>query len=70
MFGFLPPSSKDNFLNIGAAIRAILLPVSVPPVNEIALTVFMRDDCGTGFCAEPVNDVQNSVGKIGFDAKF
>src|SRR5690554_5531152 len=36
-FGFFPPSSNDNFLNIGAAVRAICSPVFVPPVNEIAL---------------------------------
>ena len=35
--GFLPPSSNDNFLNIGAAVRAKYSPVFVPPVNEIAL---------------------------------
>ena len=37
MVGFLPPNSKDNFLNIGAARLAMRLPVIVPPVNEIAL---------------------------------
>ena len=37
MEGFLPPSSKDNFLNIGAAIEAICAPALVLPVNEIAL---------------------------------
>src|SRR5438445_3511892 len=37
IFGFLPPSSSDSFLNIGAAVRAISSPVFVPPVNEIAL---------------------------------
>ena len=35
-FGFLPPNSKDNFLNIGAAVRAICSPVAVPPVKLIA----------------------------------
>ena len=34
---FLPPSSKLNFLNIGAAVAATSFPVAVPPVNEIAL---------------------------------
>ena len=34
---FLPPSSNDNFLNIGAAVAATDLPVTVPPVNDIAL---------------------------------
>src|SRR5687768_3656311 len=38
MFGFLPPSSRDSFLNIGAAVLAISSPVFVPPVNDIALT--------------------------------
>src|SRR5687768_1118048 len=38
IFGFLPPSSSESFLNIGAAVRAISSPVFVPPVNEIALT--------------------------------
>ena len=35
--GFLPPNSNDNFLNIGAAVRAMCSPVAVPPVKEIAL---------------------------------
>src|SRR4051812_3612103 len=35
MFGFLPPSSSDNFLNIGAATLEISAPVFVPPVKEI-----------------------------------
>ena len=39
MLGFLPPNSKDNFLNCGAAILAISAPVLVPPVNEIAFTL-------------------------------
>src|SRR5437762_2420888 len=38
MLGFFPPSSSDNFLNIGAAVLAISSPVLVPPVNEMALT--------------------------------
>ena len=37
MFGFLPPSSKESFLNIGPAVRAMYSPVLVPPVNEMAL---------------------------------
>ena len=37
ILGFFPPNSKLSFLNMGAAMAAILLPVSVPPVNEIAL---------------------------------
>ena len=35
MFGFLPPSSSETFLNKGAAASATLRPVTVPPVNEI-----------------------------------
>src|SRR5205814_7594353 len=35
MFGFLPPSSSDTFLNNGAQASATLRPVTVPPVNEI-----------------------------------
>src|SRR5690625_829094 len=35
-FGFFPPNSKDNFLNIGAAILEICAPVWVPPVKEMA----------------------------------
>ena len=35
--GFLPPSSSDNFLNIGAAIEAIRSPALVLPVKEMAL---------------------------------
>jgi hypothetical protein len=36
MFGFFPPSSSEIFLNMGAAVAAILFPVTVPPVNEMA----------------------------------
>ncbi len=36
--GFLPPSSSESFLNFGAAAAAIVAPVRVLPVNEIALT--------------------------------
>ena len=36
MFGFFPPNSKDNFLNIGAATFAICAPVAVPPVKLMA----------------------------------
>mmetsp|Transcript_20157 Transcript_20157/g.71283 ORF Transcript_20157/g.71283 Transcript_20157/m.71283 type:complete len:269 (+) Transcript_20157:554-1360(+) len=35
MVGFLPPSSSDSFLNMGAAVRATWRPVTVPPVKEI-----------------------------------
>src|SRR5207245_4091760 len=35
MFGFLPPSSSETFLNKGAAASATCFPVTVPPVNEI-----------------------------------
>ena len=35
---FLPPSSSDSFLKTGAALRAIVAPVAVPPVNEMAGT--------------------------------
>src|SRR5205807_9245569 len=37
MFGFLPPSSSETFLNIGAAASATFFPVSVPPVKEMVL---------------------------------
>src|ERR1043166_1022326 len=37
MFGFLPPSSSETFLNNGAHASATLLPVTVPPVNEIVV---------------------------------
>src|SRR4030095_4397989 len=36
IFGFFPPNSNDNFLNIGAATDAILAPAFVLPVKEIA----------------------------------
>ena len=39
MVGFFPPNSKDNFLNRGAAIEAILSPARVLPVNEMAFTL-------------------------------
>src|SRR5437879_13453408 len=35
MFGFLPPSSSETFLNNGAHASATFLPVTVPPVNDI-----------------------------------
>src|SRR5260370_6100798 len=37
MFGFLPPSSNETFLNNGAHAFATLRPVTVPPVNEMVL---------------------------------
>src|SRR5437879_9018544 len=37
MFGFLPPSSSETFLNNGAHVSATLRPVTVPPVNETVL---------------------------------
>src|SRR5438874_504051 len=37
MFGFLPPSSSETFLNIGAHASATFFPVTVPPVNEIVV---------------------------------
>src|SRR6266404_7160344 len=37
IFGFLPPSSSESFLNNGAAASATFLPVTVPPVNEMVL---------------------------------
>src|SRR3989442_92704 len=37
MFGFLPPSSSETFLNNGAAASATFFPVTVPPVNEMVL---------------------------------
>src|SRR5207249_5701728 len=37
MFGFLPPSSSETFLNNGAQASATFFPVAVPPVNEIVL---------------------------------
>src|SRR5262249_10477167 len=37
MFGFLPPSSSETFLNNGAHASATFFPVTVPPVNEIVL---------------------------------
>src|SRR5262245_12254183 len=37
MFGFLPPSSSDTFLNNGAHASATFLPVTVPPVNEMVV---------------------------------
>src|ERR1700736_4523285 len=37
MFGFLPPSSSETFLNNGAQASATFLPVAVPPVNEIVV---------------------------------
>ena len=36
MVAFLPPSSSDSRLNMGAALRAISRPVTVPPVKEMA----------------------------------
>ncbi len=36
ILGFFPPSSSDNFLNMGAAVFAIHSPVFVPPVKLMA----------------------------------
>ena len=35
---FLPPSSSESFLKTGPALRAMVAPVAVPPVNEMAGT--------------------------------
>src|SRR6266568_800472 len=37
MFGFLPPSSNETFLNSGGQASATMRPVTVPPVNEMVL---------------------------------
>src|SRR6478672_11830179 len=37
IFGFLPPSSSETFLNNGAHASATLRPVTVPPVKEMVL---------------------------------
>src|SRR6266576_1958719 len=37
IFGFLPPSSSETFLNNGAHASATFFPVAVPPVNEMVL---------------------------------
>src|SRR5579859_2183280 len=36
--GFLPPSSRDSFLNLGAARAAMSAPDLVPPVKDTAFT--------------------------------
>src|SRR5688572_3530194 len=38
IFGFFPPSSRESFLNMGAAIDAMRSPALVLPVNEMAFT--------------------------------
>src|SRR6185312_12804865 len=44
--GFLPPISSDTFLNCAAAVPAMVAPVAVLPVKEIALTA----GCSTIAC--------------------
>ena len=48
MFGFLPPSSRLSFLNMGAAVRARCRPVAVPPVKLMAL----MPGCSTMACPQ------------------
>ena len=55
--GFFPPSSSDNLLKRGAAVVAIFFPVTVPPVNEMALTSGCSTIAWPAFVPRPVNDV-------------
>ncbi len=66
MFGFLPPSSSDTFLNIGAQVSATFLPVTVPPVKEIVPTFGCAVMAWPTFGPGAVNDVQNAIGQSRF----
>src|SRR5690554_880132 len=64
MFGFFPPNSKESFLNIGAAILAIVFPVVVPPVNEIALVNSWRTIASPAVCPNPCTIFKTPFGKL------
>jgi hypothetical protein len=53
MVGFFPPNSNNSFLNLGAATLAIVEPVTVPPVNEIALISGCEDIAFPTFAPNP-----------------
>ena len=53
ILGFFPPNSNDSFLNCGAAVRLMVSPVFVPPVNDIALISRCEVIADPVFCPEP-----------------
>src|SRR5262245_44735522 len=63
MLGFFPPSSSDNFLNMGAAVAAIFFPVTVPPVNEIAATPGCSTIACPAFAPRPCTMFNTPLGK-------
>src|SRR5437660_11387539 len=63
MFGFLPPSSSETFLNIGAAASATFLPVMVPPVNEIVLIFGCAAIAAPTFGPVPCTTLSTPLGK-------
>ena len=66
MFGFLPPSSSDTFLNIGAQVSATFLPVTVPPVNEIVPIFGCAVIGAPTFGPGAVHDIEHAIRQAGF----
>src|SRR6056300_1064803 len=62
IFGFFPPNSNDNFLNIGAAIFAIVSPVFVLPVNEMALILGSLVMASPTLCPKPCTIFKTPAG--------
>ncbi|MNY38358.1 hypothetical protein D3C86_1729790 [compost metagenome] len=62
IFGFFPPSSRDNFLNIGPAVRAMYSPVFVPPVKEIALIFGCLTIASPACCPKPCTIFRTPAG--------
>ena len=71
MFGDLPPSSSETFLNVRAAISLTRAPVALPPVNATLATFGMRDkglaDDGAG-AGDDVDDTGRDTGRFEHEA--
>src|SRR5881394_417877 len=63
MFGFLPPSSSETFLNRGAHASATLQPVTVPPVNEMVLIFGCAVIAAPTFGPVPCTTLRTPFGK-------
>src|SRR5256886_10244196 len=64
MFGFFPPSSRETFLNNGAAASATFFPVTVPPVNEIVLIFGCSVIAAPTFGPVPCTTLSTPFGKL------
>src|SRR5713101_7398620 len=63
MFGFLPPSSSETFLNNGAHASATFFPVTVPPVNEIVLIFGCAVMAAPTFGPAPCTTLRTPLGR-------